>query len=333
MSLALVRHQRNSLTASRMSHQFDSSVDREMQEVLRNIAVDKQRFMALDAWIRQIMNLPRSRSRSLVARTINLLVPKKLFYQMPDFVTSLVSEEFDALEAGEQHGRSIINNMQDNIRTVIAVTNKRGEDFEILLADIEKAKKENWNARQIHEYIFRSAGIEVRDNISELLDDRFNILTPEEKETKRKMLLEILEKNALMDKSSVELGVRTCLACVEVLEGLGVQFFGFVRHQKSAAAMRDAAITLIESGTVMVGSEQAIRATYQTSLEAIDHALEVTRACRRRSIVSADMQKLLETGRQDIDKKIKEIIDEDASRLAAILPPVETQEVIEASVV
>ena len=213
--------------------------------------------------------------------------------------------------------------MQGDIKVLVEVTNQKGRQLEDLKADIEKAKIEKWNARQIHEYILINAGIDVDPDISSLLDDRFNIMTPEEKETRRKRLLEKLESNISIGKPTIELAVRSCLACLEVFEGLGVEFYNFIHNYKPAAALRNAAVTVIESSVVMYGSKEALAATYTASLKAIDDALEAARRCRSHSIVSVDMQKLLETGSANIDRKLKLIVSEDRKQLKelATAPP------------
>lgn len=326
MSLALMRSQRNGMSMSNMNQEFESDIDRDMREAIKNIGLSKQKFLALDAWIRQIMNLPKSRTRSWLVRSLSFLIPKRFYPNLPDFVTQMVAEEFDALVAAEGKYRTIANDMQSNIKGLVKATKQKGEQLNRLIADIETARSENWSARKLHEYILRSADLKVDPEVSELLDDKFNILGSEEKELKKQRLLLELEGNVTVSKAGVDLNVRSCLACLEVFEVLGVSFYNFVHNYKPAAALRDAAISLVEGGVVMHSGREAIAATYKVSLKAIDDALEAARKCREHSIVSVDMVKLLETGSADIDAKLRLLASEDSTRLKELALP-ETVEV------
>jgi len=325
MSLALARSSRSSSlqrtlhSSSKATFEFEQPMDREVREAIQAVALSKKKFAALDVWTRQIMNLPsRSKARNWLTGRLYSLVPNSFRQNLPDFVVKMIAEEFDALEAGERRYRTIINDTQAGVKIIVSATNRKGEHLDVLMADIERARAENWDARKFHEYIFENAGIKIDPDISTLLDDKFNVLSPEEKEAMRQRLLGELEGNVVVGRSTVDLAVRSCFACLEVLETMGVGFYNFVHNYKLAAALRDAAISIIEGGTVMHGSKEAIMATYRVSLEAIDSALEAARRCRENSLVSADMVKLLETGRTDIDDKIRSIASGDKKRLAEI---------------
>jgi len=316
MSLALARSSRS----SSLQRTLRSSSDRALQDAIKNVARSKEEFVNLDKNIRQIMNLPRNRTRSWLAKGINWIVPKRFYPKLPTSVVKMIAEEFDALEAGEGKYRDTVVGIQLGLKNLTHAVREKGEQLESLRTDVERAKAENWNARRLHEYILEQAEMEVDEEIAELLDDKFSVLGEEEKESRRQRLLKQLEGNVAIGRLTVVLGVKSCYAGLEVFEVASGEYYNYITNYKPAAAIRDTAIALIEGSDTMHAGRDVIMETYDVSLRGIDNALEAARKCRDHSIVSVDMQKLLETGNKKIDDKLRILANEDQKRLREVVP-------------
>ncbi len=295
-----------------------SASDRALQESIREVKRSRDEFVELNDYIRQILKLPANRTKSWLARGLHLIIPQSFYHKLPAPLTKMIAEELDALEAAEGEYRTRVTNVQMATKNLTHAIREKGLEIEAQKADIEEAREKNLNARELHEYIFRQADIEVDEEIAELLDDKFNVLGEEEKENRRKRLLQQLEDNLSQGRALVIFGVKACYASLEVCEAAAGEYYNFVNVYKPFAAIRDTAKTLVEAGDIMYSGRDALVTTCDISIRAIDNALDAVRKCRDHSIVSADMQKLLETGSRRIDEKLKLLASEDRKRTLAL---------------
>lgn len=319
MSLALTRSNRNHSSLSR-ERNMRSTSDRALQESIAAVEKSKNDFVELNNYIRHILDLPTNRAKSWFAKGLNFLIPKRFYPKLPNMLVKLIAEELDALEATEGVFRTKVNNIQMGVKDLTHAIKQKGAEIETLRSDFEQAQEKNWNARELHEYMLDKAGLEVDEEIAELLDDKFNVLSEKEKESRKQRLLQQLERNVSQGRSLVVVGVKACYAGLEVFEAWAGEYYNFVSFYKPLAAIRNSAETMIEGAQVMYASRDALASTFDVSVHAIENALEAVRKCKDYSIVSADMQKLLETGNKKIDDKLKLLAGEDQKRISGLAP-------------
>lgn len=315
MQFALARSSGHS---SSPQMQARSANDRALQDAIREVVRSREEFAEMNEHVRQIVNLPINRTKSLVARTLHFIIPQRFYSALPRRITKMISEELCTLEATEGLFRARVNNIQLGTLNLTRAIREKGKELAELQRKIDTAKDSGWTAREIHEYILTQAGFDVHPEISELLDNKFDVLTEEEKESHRQRLLAQLDGNIAAGKSLVVMGVRACYAALEMFETGAGEYFNYVNVYKPMAAIRNAAVTLIETSDVMHSAKDALMMTGATSIKAIENALEYARRCRSHSIVSADMIQLLETGDERIDSKLKLIAREDQERLKSL---------------
>lgn len=320
MSLALAHSSRERFSSSSAQKNRSSVKDRALQDAIKNAEQSIQEFAELSDFVKTIGNLPKNRVRSFLARKLSQLIPYRLQNNLPSFMSKMISEELNELEAYETQYRMRLNNVQQATKKLTEETRKKGEEIEQMKQDIETAKTDGWNSRQFHEYMLDNIGFEVDEEIAELLDDKFNVLTEQEKEDRRQRMLKQLEGNVSEGRKVVVIGVRSCYVCLESFESGASELFNFVNVYKPISAMRDASRALVETSNIMYAGRDAIAETINVTVRGFENALDAVRKCRDHSIVSADMEKLLETGNKRIDDKLRLLANEDKKRLTYLIP-------------
>ena len=318
MSLAMVRSAREKFTSQSAQKNRSSVKDRALQEAIANAEQSIREFSELRDFVRTIGNIPTNRLKHYAARMMNFLVPQRFQSKLPQFMSEMIAEEMNELEAYEMQYRKRLNNVQEATKNLTRATREKGEENEQLRQDIEGAREERWNSRQIHEYMLEKIGLPVDEEIAQLLDDKFNVLTKEEKEDRRQRMLKQLDGNVSEGRKVVVMGVKSCYVCLEGFESGAGELFNFVNVYKPISAMRDASRTLVETSNIMYAGRDAITETINVTVRGFENALDAVRKCRDHSIISADMEKLIETGNARIDAKLKLLLSEDKKRLAAV---------------
>ena len=170
---------------------------------------------------------------------------------------------------------------------------------------METAQKENWNAQTLQEYIAGKSGIQVYDVVARLLDIEFNALTPKEKEIRKDDLLDKLRSTVVIGNELMETIGKVCSAGLQVFHRGVTQYYDYVNFYRPISVIRDSAKALIDTNHSMYAAKDALVATFRTSLQAIELAVDAANMVNNYSIASGDMKGLLESGRARLDQKLK----------------------------
>src|SRR3989344_7930323 len=131
------------------------------------------------------------------------------------------------------------------------------------------------------------ANIQIRQEIVQLLDSEFNFLSPEEREVRKDELLQQLESNIIIGRSLVATTAKVCSAGLGILHRAAGQYFDYANVYRPIAVIRDSAQTLTDTNHAMYASKDAVVATFETSLKAIETAVDAARMVGNYSIASA----------------------------------------------
>ena len=307
-SLALARrNSKNNFKSLYPEVTMRSTIDEKLRRNLVEMEKNREQMEKLDEYIRVTLKFPSGKKRDWLVRMFKSILPNWFYEKLPDIMVQHIAEEQTVLDLIEMRFRANVINAQETALNQKEVTKEMAIQVAKIREDIEQAKNYNWDARKLHDYSLALTGIEIEPEISELLDSKFNILTPEEKENRRQALLRELEDTAVAGDKWVRLGATGCYACLEQFETLGIAFGRYILFQKPAAAFRDTARALAGADNVMHQSRDAIEATVRVSISVIENSLENIRTVSNYSLTSVDMVRLLETGNEKIDNKLKAI--------------------------
>ncbi|MEK7198243.1 MAG: hypothetical protein AAB648_02145 [Patescibacteria group bacterium] len=286
-------------------HEFGSLSDRALQENIAALNSSRKELEGINKLVKKALDLPSDRKRNIMGWLLNCLVPTSWYESLPSSVMKLMAEENDVLELIETLMRSNIDSVQDALRELAACAITKREELNELEADLETAQKENWNAQTLQEYIAGKSGIQVYDVVARLLDIEFNALTPKEKEIRKDDLLDKLRSTVVIGNELMETIGKVCSAGLQVFHRGVTQYYDYVNFYRPISVIRDSAKALIDTNHSMYAAKDALVATFRTSLQAIELAVDAANMVNNYSIASGDMKGLLESGRARLDQKLK----------------------------
>jgi len=279
--------------------------DSALQKTMEGLKQSKKELEELNNYIKKWCDLPVDKKRSVVAKICYHLVPKKAYAVLPQTFMKFMSEEYDVLELIERLMRENVNNTQDALRELAACAIEKRQMLDELGEDLKTAREEKWDTQALQQYIAEKAGIQIYSEVSQLLDAEFNAILPEEKERRKIELLDQLDANIKIGEQFMETLSRVCSAGIEVFhQGIG-QYYNYMNFYRPVSVIRDAAKTLIDMNASMYAAKDALIATFMASLKAIEIAVDAANMVEKYSIVAPDMEKLLESGRNRLDSKIR----------------------------
>jgi len=310
--------------ASRRS-EMKSSSDRTLRESIKGLQESSVELEGLNDNLRQALDLPTDRTKSFMARCMHLIVPKSFYPSLPNGLVRFMAEEYDVLELIGSLQRRNVNNTQEALRSLAIASITKKEEIEQLRADIQRAREENWDARQLQQFVAERAEILIYEEIGMLFDNEFDVLGDEERELRKQQLLDQLEANTVIAGELVRVMRATCSAGLSILHRAVGHYFDYVTVYRPVAELRDAAKTLTDTNKGMYVAKDAIITTFQASVDAIRKSVKAAQLVNSYSLVSGDMGKMLDDA--------QELIAYDTKAISSSLPKRRELPVIEASVV
>lgn len=320
----LVRRVNVGSFASRRS-ELKSVGDRTLREVIKGLQESGVELEGLNDNLRQALDLPNDRAKGLMARAFHFIIPKSFYPSLPNGLVRFIAEESDALEFIASLQRRNINNIQEADRSLAIASIAKKEEIEQLRADIKRAREENWDARQLQQFVAERAEIPIYEEIGMLFDNEFDVLGDEERELRKQQLLDQLEANTVIAEELVKVMRATCSAGLSILHRAVGHYFDYVTVYRPVAEIRDAAKTLTDTNKGMYVAKDAIITTFQASVDAIRKSVKAAQLVNSYSLVSGDMVKMLD--------EAQELIGSDAKALTSSLPKRKELPVINVTVV
>lgn len=292
--------------------------NKEIQEHIKKLNAGKDELGRMDSLLRNQLLLPTSRVRHFVGSVTNRVVPKWLLPRLPAVLMGVAASGVDVLETIEQLMRENINNTQEALRELASAAQRTFNEFTELNDDIERAQKENWDARELQAYIAERAGVAVYEEVAELLDNEFSSLAPEVREERKVELLWQLHSNVEVGKTLMNTMNEVCAAGLQIFHGAVGRYYDYVRTYQPIAVIRDAARTMIETNHGGIASREALRATFEESVKAIELVLDSAKMAENYAVSSPDTQRALEDNRMRIHKKLAEFGKTSGQRLLVV---------------
>lgn len=297
--------------ASRRS-EMKSVGDRTLRESIKGLQESSVELEGLNDNLRQALDLPNDRAKGLIARALHFVIPKSFYPSLPDGLVRFMAEEYDVLELIGSLQRRNVNNTQEALRDLAVASITKKEEIEQLRDDIKRAKEENWDARQLQQFVAERAQVPIYEEIGMLFDNEFDVLGDEERELRKQQLLDQLEANTVIAGELVRVMRATCSAGLSILHRAVGHYFDYVTVYRPVAEIRDAAKTLTETNKGMYVAKDAIITTFQASVDAIRKSVKAAQLVNNYSLVSGDMGKMLD--------EAQELIGSDAKALTSSLP-------------
>jgi len=286
---------------------FESVNDKNLRGTIERLKEHKKELEEISDIIKKELDLPSDRKRHFLAKLVYSVTPESFYQWLPDRLTKMVAEEFDALEFLEGLMRQNVNNTQSALQELANTALKKSEDVESLESDIGIALKENWDAQTMQEFMAGKADIQIYSEVANLLAEEFNALTPEDKEKRKTELLSQLQSNVEMGKKLVSALGKVCNAGLQIFHQGVSQYYNYTNFYRPISVIRDAASTMVDMNESMFAARDALKVTFNASIEAIETAVDAAKLIRQYSLSGTDMKKMLESGQSRLEKKLADL--------------------------
>lgn len=301
-SQSLVPFSNNSI--SRHSD-MKSVSDQTLQESIRSLKESSDELNGLNKRLRDALDLPSDGTKSFMAKCLHFIVPKSFYPSLPNGLVRFMAEEYDVLELIGSLQRRNVNNTQEALRNLALASIAKKEEIDQLRADIKRAREDNWDASQLQQYIAERTELEIYKEITMLFEREFDVLGDEEREARKSQLLDQLEANTVIAGELIGVMHAACSAGLSILHKAVGHYFDYVTVYRPVAVIRDAAKTLTDTNKGMYVAKDAIVTTFQASIDAIRKSVKAAQLVSNYSLVSGDMEKMLEEAQGLVDSDIK----------------------------
>ncbi len=280
--------------------------DADLRSAVKKLQESGTNLQGINDDIKEALNLDGGNGRGILAKALAKVTPKSWMPALPARVSRYIMEETDVMNMMESQMEGNLNNTQEALRTIAQVTIKKKEELQQLEEDIKRAEKENWSAQELQNYMAEKAGIEIFDEVVQLLDEEFEALTEEEREEQKQDILNNLKGNIVIGNALLETLRRSAIAGLTVFRQGMKQYHDFTQAQREMSALRDTARELTKTSQAMFAARGVLSEVFIASLEAINHSVKAAQLVDKYSITSGAMLQLLDQGRKTLDKELLE---------------------------
>jgi hypothetical protein len=271
-------------------------IDRELVDNINNLSRMRKAFDSNDKMLRKAFDLESGRAKRIFAKVLESVIPKFLYVRLPEGIATFIAEEFEIVDFTEHVLKTHINDAQVLVKNISSCGQAKNEEIDALRADIQDAKAEGWDAQQIHNYISDKIDIVMDDEVSSLLGGKFHVLSQEEKDRHRDMLLRRLERNIVNgEKLCVYLG-QVCYVSLEFLDELRLQYFDFVNVARPLKVIKSAAKELLEGNKSVLGANAVFQTNFEITGAAFETITQTGRLLAKNQVASEENLSMIQKG-------------------------------------
>lgn len=295
---------------------FESRGDKVLHEKIKAIKASRDQLGRLDGLVRDALELPDNQTHSLVARAMHKVIPQRFHGILPASLMKFVAEEYDVLEFIETLMRSNVDDVQEALRALAYCAFGKREEHDELAEYLKKARKEELGAQELQDYIAERAGVEICEEVAHLLDQEFKVLSEEQKEERKKELLDQLEANVAIGEEFMEFMGQICVAGLREFHKGVSQYFNYLNVYRPLIVVRDSAKTLTEMNHSMFVAKDAVKAIFTASVQAMEFAVDAADMIDVYSLAAADMRGMFKSGKERLEAKLQKLQSSNGKVLA-----------------
>lgn len=283
--------------------------DRDLQLNFQKIKDCRKDFEKLSEWLIENLDLPTNKKRAAFAKFLQKIVPGGWFEYTPDRLTRWVAEETDAADMVEGFLRQNINDVQEAVKNLAESAILEENRLREFVADIETAESEKWDAQTLQDYLSKAVELKIDPEVQKLLDEGFDILSPDDKEKRRLELINRLKGNAIGRKRVVEAHGKVCSLALQVFHTGACQYFDFVSIIRPLKVIHKAAEGMLDMNTSAYAAKEVVRKILQLSGEAFQYITEATAKVNEFAVTSPDTIALIEDTSRKLDSHLLKLED------------------------
>ena len=270
-------------------------IDRELIENINALSRSRKAFDAGDKMLRKAFDLESGPAKRIFAKMFGAITPKFVYEYLPDSMTLFVSEEFEVVDFTENVLKTRINEVEGLVININDCGKRKRAEIDELRQDIETARAEGWDAERIHDYISKKIGT-VNGKVSDLLGDQFHVLSQEEKDNYRDMLLRRLEHNLINgEKLCTYLG-QVIYVSLEFFNELRLQYFDFTNVAMPLKVIKSAAKELLEGNKSVLGANAVFKTNFELTAAAFETITQTGRLLAKNQVASEENLNMIQAG-------------------------------------
>lgn len=306
MSEALVRGSRGG-TIDLTPRKALNLENKDFRTIVKRMANVRKQFESTEKMIRSVFGLEGNIAKRWLSKSLNRAIPKRWREKFPDTVITFIAEDQDLIVFTEHRMRSQITEAQSCVKDLGDTAKGMKVAIRGQVAELKQARgEERWDAKRLQQLKNEKAGIKVDPEVEELLDDKLNILSPEQREKLREKYLDQLDSNLANQEAICDDLILRTLACLEMFDLLVTQYLDFVTVQKPLILIRDSSKSLLNDSQAMYAARAVITETYRDAMRAMDVAFDAAKMVEMYSI-GPEFRKLCEDGQRHLVHKLKEL--------------------------
>lgn len=293
-----------------------SKKDTKLQSAIATLEEFGSSFEDTKEEIKSLMGMGTGGRRATLARIVYWITPSFLRGVLPEPIQKLMLEYEEPLEAMERYLRERVDNTQTAVMAVADSTFEEKKNWEEFKKDLDTAIAENWDAQRLQNYMAEKAGIEVYDQVANLLAEEFSVLSEEEREERKHWLLEQIKGNIRNKEGVVKLLGGTSTAGLRIFHYGLEQYYSFTNIYKPAIEIRKAAQGITELNASMFAAMDTLCLTFDQSVQAMLLSLQTLKLYQEYNIASPKMARFIEEEYVRIEKELEELKAHERARMA-----------------
>lgn len=307
------RRSKNSRFLSDPKWEVKARKDKELKTRLETLADYGEDLENFDEKIKTALEMNPTGARRIVGKLINTFLPERFQAALPEGLMLAAGEEGDILKYLGTECRSNVNNIQEAVIDVIDCAKETYEECQKLEEDLATAEENHWNAQELLQYLAGEIKIDIDEQVMDLLDRQFGLLSDEEKEKEGKELMEELRNVLAMKKVNIQGMSPVCVASLHTLRKAVIGLYNFESVVKPHYTIKKAAEQLVKTNATLFDARDVLEGTIRTSMGAIRAVLEAAKSGDKYSVVSEDMQRVMIEEAKKLEKQLRSVGIEDKS--------------------
>ena len=151
--------------------------------------------------------------------------------------------------------------------------------------------------------------IEIDPEIEELLDDRFNLLSPDAKNKRRDKIFQRLENIIACDDEFAALLSISVGVVAEFLDELLFQYHDFVNIARPLALLRQAVEKIADINLSIYGANAAVNTISKLSIAGINAVIDTASLLDTYQVASDANREIFREGRKEITARLAKMVE------------------------
>jgi len=287
--------------------------DRDTRKILADLKKCKSAIDNFSDWLYGELDIPINKKRRFAANVLNSLVPARFHDYLLAPLAEFIAEESHASYFMESHLRENVNNVMGIVKNLAASAMHEEKKLDRILEELESAEKEHWDAKDIQDKIIELVNegaardeekILIDSEITELLDEKSSLLSPEEKEKERLALLRRWRANTVAIKTLVRVHGKTCALALTTLQAGLFQYLDYITAIRPMRVLESAAKGLAEMDKSIYAAKDVVFKMAQLSAATLGLVADATARVDIYAISGRDTAELFDEVNNHIQAKL-----------------------------